>query len=158
MTVRGPLLPIALLPIALVSSALVSSALPAAADAASAGEPVVIAGVAEVVDAGTLAVDGVTLRLAGLVAPGPRQKCLDGNLPWLCGAAARQHLAKLVGDRPVRCETVTAGVARCRAGDLDLAAAMIRDGWAVAGRDGEAYRPLEAEAREARRGLWEKAP
>ncbi len=139
-------------------AALLTIALLVAADRAWADEPVVIAGAAEVVDAGTLAVDGVTLRLAGMVAPGPRQKCLDGNLPWLCGAAARQHLTKLIGGRPVRCETVGPGKAQCRAGDLDLAAAMIRDGWAVADRDDEAYRELEATARQARRGLWEKAP
>lgn len=126
--------------------------------AAMAGEPTVIEGPAQVVDGGTLAVDGKTLRIAGMVAPGPRQKCLDGNLPWLCGAAARQHLAKLIDGRPVRCETVAPGRAQCRTGELDLAAAMVRDGWAVADRDGEAYRELEAAARQARRGLWEKAP
>lgn len=129
-----------------------------ASAAASASEPVVIEGAAEVVDGGTLAVDGIILRLAGIVAPGPRQKCLDGNLPWLCGAAARQHLRQLVGDAPVRCETTKAGLARCQAAGLDLAAAMVRDGWAVADRDGEAYRELEAGARAAKRGLWEKAP
>ena len=125
---------------------------------ARADEPTVIEGPAEVVDGGTLVVDGRTLRLAGIVAPGPRQKCLDGNLPWLCGAAARQHLRGLVGDRRVRCELRRPGLAECRAGGHDLGGAMVRDGWAVAGADGEPYAGLEQEARAARRGLWEKAP
>lgn len=126
--------------------------------AGSATEPTVVEGTAEVVDAGTLAVDGVTLRLAGIVAPGPRQKCLDGNLPWLCGAAARQHLQGLIGGRTVRCEATATGTARCRVTGLDLAAIMVRDGWAVADRGGEHYRALEAEARAAKRGLWKHAP
>lgn len=128
-----------------------------AAAAAGAEEPAILEGAAKAVDGGTLEVEGKTVRLAGIVAPGPRQKCLDGNLPWLCGAAARQHLQQIIGDRTVRCQA-TAGVGLCRAGSLDLAAAMVRDGWAVADRDGAAYRKLEAEAREARRGLWERTP
>lgn len=138
--------------------ALLALAVLCAAGTARADEPSVIEGPAEVVDGGTLAVDGRTVRLAGIVAPGPRQKCLDGNLPWLCGAAARQHLRGLVGDQRVRCEMLRPGIAECRAGGADLGAAMVRDGWAVTGPDGEAYAGLEREARAARRGLWEKAP
>lgn len=130
----------------------------AVAPAASAEQPRVMEGTAQVVDGGTLSVAGATLRLAGIVAPGPRQKCLDGNLPWLCGAAARSHLGGLIADRTVRCEIVRAGVALCQAAGQDLGAAMVRDGWAVAGHDGAGYRDLEAGARAAKRGLWEKAP
>ncbi len=130
-----------------------------AAGTARADEPTVIEGPAEVVDGGTLAVDGQTVRLTGIVAPGPRQKCLDGNLPWLCGAAARQHLRTLVGENRVRCEIVRPGLAECRAGGHELGGTMVRDGWAVAGPDGaEAYDALERDARAAKRGLWEKTP
>lgn len=123
-----------------------------------AGAPTTVAGVATAIDGGTLSVDGVTLRLAGIVAPGPRQKCRDGALPWLCGAAARSHLAELIGDAPVTCQARDTGVATCRAGETDLSAAMVRDGWAVAEPEVEAYKELEAEARDAKRGLWEKSP
>lgn len=142
-------------PLAALLAALLAAMAPPAAEA---DEPTVIRGPGDAVDGGTLVVDGVTLRLAGIVAPGPRQKCLDGNLPWLCGAAARQHLRQLIGGREVQCRSTAPGIAGCRVADQDLAAAMVRDGWAVADRDGEAYRDLEAEARKARRGLWEKTP
>lgn len=125
---------------------------------ASAEDPKVVEGDAQVVDAGTLVVDGTTLRLADIVAPGPRQKCLDGALPWLCGAAARQHLIRLIGDRPVRCEVKKPGVASCIAGQHDLSGAMVHDGWAVAEKGAEVYQDLEVEARAAKRGLWEKTP
>lgn len=138
---------------AALAATLLTAAVTAAAD-----EPTAIQGPAEAIDGSTLEVDGVTLRLAGIVAPGPRQKCLDGDLPWLCGAAAPQHLRQLIGGRDVHCLTTAPGLAGCRVADVDLAAAMVRDGWAVPDRDGDAYRALETEARAARRGLWEKAP
>lgn len=126
---------------------------PAAAD-----EPAVLEGAAEVVDGGTLAVDGTTLRLFGIVAPGPRQKCRDGSLPWLCGAAARDHLRKLIDGRTVRCQVMRPGIAECRAGGHDLSGAMVHDGWAVAEKDAEIFVDLEEEARAAKRGLWERSP
>ena len=145
MMIRFPALALAL-PLAL---------LPAAGRA---GDPVTVEGAAKAIDGGTLSVAGVTLRLAGIVAPGPRQKCRDGALPWLCGAAARGHLTELIGDAPVTCQAQDTGVATCRAGDADLSAAMVRDGWAVAEPAVDAYKELEAEARAAKRGLWEKTP
>jgi len=129
-----------------------------AVGSAQAEGPTTIEGVAEVVAGGTLAIDGKTVQLIGIVAPGPRQKCRDGSLPWLCGAAARKHLLTLIGEHPVRCDIKSPGVAACRANGHDLGAAMVRDGWAVAEQDAEAYLALEREARAARRGLWEKAP
>ena len=121
-----------------------------------AADPKVIEGPAQVIDGGTLAIGEKTLRLAGIAAPGPRQKCLDGQLPWLCGAAARAHLVKLIDDRPVSCVERRPGLALCRTPDDDLSAAMVRDGWAVTDQHGKAYRQLEAEARRERRGLWKR--
>jgi len=127
------------------------------AASAMADEPTVIEGPAQVVDGGTLVVDGKTVRLNGIVAPGPRQKCRDGSLPWLCGAAAREHLRTLVDGQTVRCRLLRPGIAECRAGEHDLSAAMLHDGWAVADTGSEAYVGLEHEARAAKRGLWGKS-
>ncbi|NQW09025.1 MAG: thermonuclease family protein [Alphaproteobacteria bacterium] len=126
------------------------------ATAAWAADPKVVEGPARVIDGNTLAIGEKTLHLAGIAAPGPRQKCLDGQLPWLCGAAARAHLVELIDDRPVSCIERRPGLALCRTPDGDLSAAMVRDGWAVPDSHGKAYRTLEAEARRERRGLWEK--
>lgn len=121
-----------------------------------AADPKIIEGPAQVIDGGTLAIGDKTLRLAGIAAPGPRQKCLDGQLPWLCGAAARGHLVELIDDRPVSCIERRPGLALCRVDETDLSAAMVRDGWAVPDRDGKAYKALGAQARREKRGLWEK--
>ena len=61
------------------------------------------AGVA-VKDGGTLQLNGVTFRLDGIDAPEFDQICIDEHADtWTCGVDARDQLARLVGDRQVRC-------------------------------------------------------
>ena len=79
--------------------------------------------------------------------------------PWSCGAAATDLLRRLVADRDVVCEGVDTSydriVAICRAGDDDLAAALVAAGLAIAYRRySKRYVPLEDEAKAARRGAW----
>lgn len=131
-----------------------SIATPEAADK----KPLVIEGTARVIDAGTLQIDKNVIRLFGIVAPGPRQKCLRGSLPWLCGAAARTYLMELADGKQARCEAVESFNARCIVANKDLSNEMVRAGWAVADEAGAAYRPAEEKARAAKRGLWEYAP
>jgi len=138
--------------IALLSSLLLT--LPAAAQAAD-KKPLVMQGTARVIDAGTLQIDKNVIKLFGIVAPGPRQKCLRGSLPWLCGAAARKYLVKLADGKQARCEAVESFNARCIVGNKDLAIEMVRAGWAVADEAGIAYRAAEEKARAGKRGLWE---
>jgi endonuclease YncB( thermonuclease family) len=62
----------------------------------------------------------------------------------------------MVASRQIACQTrerdrYARTVALCRAGELDLSAAMVRGGYAVAYG---AYEADEREAREARRGIW----
>lgn len=120
-------------------------------------KPLVIEGEARVIDAGTIQIDDKVIRLFGIVAPGPRQKCLRGALPWLCGAAARSYLKELADEKQARCEAVESFNARCIVGQKDLANEMVRAGWAVADEAGDAYRPAEEKARAEKRGLWEYA-
>jgi endonuclease YncB( thermonuclease family) len=109
-----------------------------------------------VIDGDGLEVAGLRLRLAGIDAPELAQTCRLGGREAACGETARDRLAALVAGHRVACDWGRLDkwrrpLARCRVGDLDLAAAMVRDGWAVAYGGHEAE---EAEARAAGRGLW----
>jgi endonuclease YncB( thermonuclease family) len=80
---------------------------------------------------------------------------------WACGTAATRHLARMIGHAEVRCDDLGPDkygrtLGRCFVGQLNLNAAMVRDGYAWAyvkySRD---YVGLEAEARLARVGIWQ---
>ena len=111
----------------------------------------------DIVDGGSMHVDGVPYKLWGIAAPEPRQLCDDG---WPIGNEAIRNLAKLMtGRRSVVCvgrEKDDRGVmmAVCKAdGRDDLAAAMVRDGMAWADRYySDDYIDIERDARYERRG------
>jgi endonuclease YncB( thermonuclease family) len=117
-------------------------------------------GHATVIDGDTLEVEGVRVRLWGIDAPETRQTCSTAGATYPCGRHATGHLRLLVSDREVRCEPRARDrwgrvVAVCRAGGLDLGAAMVRDGWALAFvRYSRDYMLEEATAYGARRGVW----
>jgi len=120
-----------------------------------------IAGRAQIVDGDSFEVGSVGVRLFGVDAPEGRQRCTRSNgSSWQCGEAAADELRRLVGSREVACERRDSDdygriVAVCRVGNLDLGAAMVRAGLAVAYRRYSAdYVAEEREARAARRGLW----
>jgi len=120
-----------------------------------------VAGAARVVDGDTLEVRGEKLRLQGIDAPEMAQTCDAKGRPVPCGKLAAAHLDELIGSRPLSCavegkDRYGRGLARCRAGDRDVAEAMTRDGWALSDRrysDGR-YHGAEAAARAGRRGIW----
>src|SRR5262245_19275851 len=64
-----------------------------------------IIGSAAILDGDTIRIGGTRSRLVGIDAPETDQRCLDraGKL-WPCGIAARDAVAAVVADRPVRCE------------------------------------------------------
>ena len=103
-----------------------------------------------------------TIRLRGLDAVEYRQTCTraDGS-GWACGQEARTALAGLAGRGPLFCtfaakdkyrRTLAACRTRPEPEGVDLSAAMIRLGWAVATDD--ALLPEEGAAEGARRGIW----
>lgn len=101
-------------------------------------------------------------RLHAIDAPEFAQTCLraDGrNYP--CGRDAREQLARLIGSGPLSCRILETDryrrmVAECQAGTLNVNEEMVRSGWAIAyRRHGQDYAAAEAEARKARRGLWQ---
>ncbi len=120
------------------------------------------AGNATVIDGDSLRLNGAEIRLHGIDAPEYRQTCRDAaGRDYACGKAAATALRGLVRNAEVACsswETDRYGraVSTCRIGKEDIARAMVRQGWATAYRKhGTDYAGDEADAKRARRGIWQ---
>jgi endonuclease YncB( thermonuclease family) len=118
------------------------------------GEAVV--GGARIIDGDSLSVAGVEIRLFGIDAPELSQTCMRAGEHWPCGRDAAAALRLAAAGREVTCrprdkDRYGRVVAVCHAGGVDLGAAMIKGGLAVAYG---AYAADEREARDARRGIW----
>ncbi len=116
----------------------------------------VLTGPARVVDGDSLWVSDTEIRLYGIDAVELNQSCMRSGRVWNCGGDAAQALRLAIASRPVTCrpkerDRYGRTIARCQAGGLDLAAAMIKGGFAVSFG---AYEADEREARDARRGIW----
>ena len=78
----------------------------------------------------------------------------------MCGAESSRKLRELVGDQDVMCyetgrDQYGRTVAICRAGDIELGAAMVMSGLALAYRQyGTEYVQHETAAKDATRGIW----
>ena len=119
-----------------------------------------VAGKVRVIDGDTIVIRGAHIRLLGIDAPEAGQTCTDaGNKAWWCGRAATNVLIERIAGRPLTC--ATAGFDRyrrvlavCALPDgSDVNAWMVQQGWALA-YFSDAYRPQEAEAQAAKRGIW----
>lgn len=116
----------------------------------------------EAVDGDSLRRGETDIRLHGIDAPEYRQTCANGaGRDYACGKEAAAVLRALIREQTVTCSSIETdrygrAIALCKAGDLDLNREMVRLGWAVAyTRHGVDYLGAEAEARAARRGLWQ---
>jgi endonuclease YncB( thermonuclease family) len=126
------------------------------------GEDIVApANTERVADGDSIDIGRLRMRLFGIDAPELAQRCLDAiGQPYNCGETAARALQDLVRNKPLRC--VSHGIdqfgrtlAVCTAGDVELNAAMVEAGNAVAYREGTlAYVPAENRAKGAKRGLW----
>lgn len=109
----------------------------------------------------TLRVGGTTIRLDGIDAPVPGQRCLRGrSRRWNCGASATAALARLVRRAKVSCELTGSDdnvreLGDCSVGDKDIAAELVRGGhvFATAGFFAP-YTSLEDQARQEKLGIW----
>jgi endonuclease YncB( thermonuclease family) len=119
-----------------------------------------IAGRAEIIDGDSFEIGDRGVRLFGVDAPEGRQSCTRDGRKWACGNEAARKLRTLIGDRAVTCiqrdvDNYGRIVAVCRTGAADLAAEMVRSGFATAYRRySRDYVDEENEARAARRGVW----
>jgi len=116
-----------------------------------------LVGTAQAIDGDSVRLLGEELRLEGIDAPEYRQNCMarDGR-SVACGREARRALQAMLARGVTHCEIGKAdrygrGLARCRQGDTDINAIMVREGHAVSYG---AYRAEEDEARAAGRGIW----
>ncbi|MGL4324514.1 MAG: thermonuclease family protein [Beijerinckiaceae bacterium] len=97
------------------------------------------------------------LRLQGIDAPEYRQTCRNASSQEIqCGRDARRTLADMLARANVRCalkgqDRFGRDLATCHAGEVNINAAMVRAGMAIAFG---AYESEEANARAAKRGLW----
>lgn len=121
-----------------------------------------ITGRASAIDGDTLVVAGQRIRLHGIDAPELAQDCEDASgRGWACGRWAAKRLAALAASGPVACEPRGRDdygrvLATCRNGAGDLGAALVAEGGAFAYRSYSLdYAGAEAEARRARRGVWQ---
>lgn len=102
--------------------------------------PQTLAGVAEVIDTGTLRIGAATVRLRGVVGEGGEQ-------------AAR--MAAYLAGRAVACAADGGGRYRCRVDGWDLSEVVLFNGGGRASADAPAdLRRAETQARAARRGVW----
>ena len=127
--------------------------LAATAQTATVGPP-------EVVDGETVRVSGKAFRLYGIDAPDIAQTCEIRDRKYNCGRVSMTALMDLVAGVNIRCvprrgATGTPVMANCYATGYDLSEGMVHTGWALAmPRDGTKYVRIEAQAKNAKRGLW----
>ena len=119
------------------------------------------AGNAWITDGDTLKIRQERIRLWGIDAPELAQTCALKNIPYPCGQDAKKHLIAFVNGREVTCREIGRdrygrSVSRCFAGGQDIAAEMVRAGWATdyTRYSGGFYRREEYSAHAAQRGIW----
>lgn len=118
-------------------------------------------GSVQVVDGDSLRKGDTDIRLHGIDAPEYRQSCMDKHgAEYSCGKQSANALRGLVQGRDVSCSSVETdrygrAVAVCKVGGLDINGEMVWLGWAIAySRHSTSYLRAEAEAKEAKRGIW----
>lgn len=114
--------------------------------------------VERVSDGDTIDIAGQRIRLPGIDAPEWNQTCKTADgATWGCGAAAAKRMRELTRGRKLICrpewhDRYGRLLAVCRDGKIDIAEALVADGFATAT---SRYAGAEAQARQARRGLWQ---
>lgn len=120
-----------------------------------------IGGQATALDGDTLSINGQRIRLWGIDAPESQQSCTRGAVTYACGTEATKYLSQLISSEAMVCQIKThdryrRAVAVCMVRGRDAGADMVRAGWAMAFRQYSSdYVAVEAEARQAKRGVWQ---
>lgn len=124
-----------------------------------------------VIDGETISIRTMRVRLFGVSAPDKRQQCESGAGRLLsCGAASKGALETLIVNQRITCKiagedrsvelaasAVTSGfvrfVGRCLAGRLDIAQALVDEGFLIA-KSPSPYAGSALQACTAAKGLW----
>jgi endonuclease YncB( thermonuclease family) len=121
-----------------------------------------LVGQAWIVDGDSIRMAGRSIRLDGIDAPEWDQTCLDaGGRSWRCGGAATRALrertrGQTVSCRPRALDHYGRTLAVCALADgSDLNAWLVRQGFAIASGFAGTYAAEQAEAKAARRGIWD---
>jgi endonuclease YncB( thermonuclease family) len=119
-----------------------------------------VEGVARIVDGDTIEIKDQKIRLWGIDAPEPAQRCTEGGTPYPCGLDASRALSKLIGRKPVSCmrrdtDRYRRMVAVCSVAGVDISRWMVTRGQAIAFRKYSLdYVAEEDHARAAKVGIW----
>jgi len=119
-----------------------------------------VVGPARVVDGDTLEITGTKIRMHGIDAPESKQSCLANGKTYRCGQKATVALSELIGSSVVRCEGKDQDrygrvIAVCFAGQTNLNASLVSQGWALAYRRYSMdYVGEETDAKTNKHGLW----
>lgn len=122
--------------------------------------PAGLAGRVTVIDGDTIELGSTRIRLYGIDAVEASQSCSTDGRSWPCGQYATGRMEALTGTRAVLCEPRDTDIygrtiAQCRVDGVDIAAAMVEDGWATALTGFTAqYVALEGIAKTGRKGIW----
>ncbi|NVN85422.1 MAG: thermonuclease family protein [Rhodopseudomonas sp.] len=132
--------------------------LPAMANAAD------VSGIPKIHDGDQVLIGRTRIRMAGIDAPGLDQLCLDPKGErWTCGVAARDELARHVGNKSWNCHLLRIdrfgrSVAKCEVDGEDVQQWMVKSGWALAYvQFSHAYDEDQKAARAAKLGMWQGA-
>lgn len=114
-----------------------------------------------VIDGDTLDLGGTRFRLFGVDAPESGQTCTNtAGVVYDCGAVATQAMNQLVAGRFVTClprdkDRYGRTVAVCTVDRVDVGAALVSAGWALAYREYSTdYVDEEQAAKAGRLGMW----
>jgi endonuclease YncB( thermonuclease family) len=119
-----------------------------------------VTGTARIVDGDTIEIKDQKIRLWGIDAPEPAQRCTEGGTPYPCGLDASRALAKLIGRKPVTCtrrDTDRYGrmVAVCSVDGMDISEWLVTRGQAIAFRKYSLdYVGDEDRAKAGKIGMW----
>ena len=119
-----------------------------------------LTGRADIVDADTIKVGAIPVRLYGIDAPESRQTCERDGTPYGCGKQATRTLVDLILGHPVQCEIVGRdafgrALGICSVGSTQLNSTLVRQGWALAfAKYSERYVADQDAAQMAKVGLW----
>ena len=122
--------------------------------------PAELRGTPQVISGDLIELEGRRLRLAGIDAPEPGQRCLLRERLYDCGALARAALLDLTAGvevicRPLEDDSSAALTARCSAEGYDLSEGMVYTGWALIPPEAQqTYAAQQARAKSAGHGLW----